>query len=204
MQPNIKPGRPTEADTLHIAQVALDLFERKGFDAVTMGEVARAASVSRRTLFRHFPSKADLVWTGTDELLGMLKSLAAPLEGGDLTLRSLVSEIFVPVLALLDDPETAALARRRLKLIAGAPALLTHPMLQEADALFAALIATDALSGGASPSLVARTLVAAAFESLKWWAAHGEGQSASEAMLGALRGIATAMEGWTAAATAAP
>ena len=204
MQPNIKPGRPTEADTLHIAQVALALFERKGFDAVTMGEVARAASVSRRTLFRHFPSKADLVWTGTDELLGMLKSLAAPLEGGDLTLRSLVSEIFVPVLALLDDPETAALARRRLKLIAGAPALLTHPMLQEADALFAALIATDALPGGASPSLVARTLVAAAFESLKWWAAHGEGQSALETMLGALRGVAVAMEGWTAAATASP
>lgn len=202
MQPNIKLGRPTEADILHIAQVALDLFERKGFDSVTMDDVANAASVSRRTLFRHFPSKADLVWTGTDELLGMLKSLAAPLEGGTLPLRSLVSEIFVPVLALLDDPDTAAFARRRLKLIAGAPALLTHPMLQEADALFASLLATDALPGGASAPLVARTLVAAAFASLQFWAEHGEGQSALETMLGALHGIATAMEGWTTATTA--
>ena len=65
----------------HIAQVALRLFEQKGFEAVTMEDVAKAASVSRRTLFRHFPSKADLVWAGTDEVLGVLKSVAvAPAE----------------------------------------------------------------------------------------------------------------------------
>lgn len=202
MQRPSKLGRPTEADTQHIAKVALRLFEQKGFEAVTMEEVAQAAAVSRRTLFRHFPSKADLVWTGTDELLGMLKSLAAPHEGRKLPLRSVVSELFVPVLALLDDTDTAEFARRRLRLIAGSPALLTHPMLQEVDALLAALLAAGSLPGRAPAPLVARTLVAAAFTALKWWAEHGEGYSALAATLGALQGIAIAMEG-TAAEEAA-
>ncbi|MDC0673727.1 TetR/AcrR family transcriptional regulator [Nannocystis radixulma] len=194
MQQPIKLGRPTEADTRHIAQVALRLFEQKGFEAVTMEDVARAASVSRRTLFRHFPSKADLVWTGTDELLGTLKSLAAPYAGRKLAVRSIVSELFVPVLAALDDPDTAEFARRRLKLIAGAPTLLTHPMLQETGALLTPLIDADALPNCASPPLVAHTLVAAAFAAMQWWAEHGEGQSARETMLGALQGIAIAVD----------
>jgi AcrR family transcriptional regulator len=194
MPPRSKPGRPTEANTRHIAQVALRLFEQKGFEAVTMEEVAKAASVSRRTLFRHFPSKADLVWAGTDEVLGVLKSLAAPLEGRKLMLRSVVSELFVPVLAMLDEPTQAELARRRLKLISGVPTLLNHPMLREVEALLASLIAANALPKSASAPLVARTLVAAAFTALQWWAEHGEGQRASETTLGALQAIASAME----------
>jgi AcrR family transcriptional regulator len=192
-QPQIKLGRPTEADRRHIAQVAVRLFEEKGFEAVTMEEVARAASVSRRTLFRHFPAKADLVWTGTDELLGVLGSLAAPHAGRKLGPRALVSELFVPVLALLDDAETAEFARRRLRLIAGAPTLLTHPMLREVDALLASLLAEEALPEGASAPLVAHTLVAAAFAALQWWAEHGEGRGALATMLGGLQGIAAAM-----------
>lgn len=193
MQQPIKLGRPTEADTRHIAQVALRLFEEKGFEAVTMEEVARAASVSRRTLFRHFPAKADLVWTGTDELLGVLKSLAAPHEGRKLAIAAIVSQLFVPVVAQLDDPETADFARRRLKLMAKAPTLLTHPMLQETAALLASLIDADALPGCTSAPLVAHTLVAASFAALQWWAEHGEGQSARETLLGALQAIATSV-----------
>lgn len=192
--PRPKPGRPTEADTRHIAQVALRLFEQNGFEAVTMEEVAKAASVSRRTLFRHFPSKADLVWAGTDEVLEMLKSLAAPLEGRKLMLRSIVSELFVPVLVMLDEPTMAELARRRLKLISATPTLLNHPMQQEVDALLASLIAANTLPKGVSAPLVARTLAAAAFAALQWWAEHGEGQRALETTIGALRGIALAME----------
>jgi AcrR family transcriptional regulator len=193
-QGGARTGRPTEADPRRIAQVALRLFEARGYEAVTMEEVARAASVSRRTLFRHFPAKADLVWTGTDDLLGLLGSLAAPHAGRGLALRAVVTELFVPVLARLDDPEAAAFARRRLRLIARAPTLLTHPSLEQASGLVASLIAGEARPDGAPAPLVARALVAAGFAALQWWAEHGEGQPAREAMLGALRGIAAAME----------
>lgn len=44
-----------------IAQEALRLFRAKGFDEVSVVEIAAAAEVSKATLFRYFPTKEDLV-----------------------------------------------------------------------------------------------------------------------------------------------
>lgn len=44
-----------------IRAVALDLVARKGYDAVTMDEVAAQAAASKRTLYRRWASKADMV-----------------------------------------------------------------------------------------------------------------------------------------------
>lgn len=40
---------------------ALALFEQRGFDQVTVEEVARAAGVSHMTFYRHFPTKESVV-----------------------------------------------------------------------------------------------------------------------------------------------
>jgi AcrR family transcriptional regulator len=45
-----------------IADAAVALFAERGFAETTMGDVADAAGVSRRTVYRHFPSKDDLVF----------------------------------------------------------------------------------------------------------------------------------------------
>lgn len=45
-----------------IAEAAVALFTDHGFDETTMDDVAAAAGVSRRTAYRHFPSKDDLVF----------------------------------------------------------------------------------------------------------------------------------------------
>ncbi|WP_103351278.1 TetR/AcrR family transcriptional regulator [Amycolatopsis sp. CA-128772] len=44
-----------------ISTAAIELFLERGFDAVGVAEVARAAEVSKRTLFAYFPTKEDLV-----------------------------------------------------------------------------------------------------------------------------------------------
>src|SRR3954453_6949153 len=41
---------------------ALDLFTLKGFEQVTVDDVAAQAGISRRTFFRSFATKADAVW----------------------------------------------------------------------------------------------------------------------------------------------
>src|SRR6478672_9202977 len=43
-----------------IAEIAARLFLERGFDAVTVAEVAREAGVSSVTVFNHFPRKEDL------------------------------------------------------------------------------------------------------------------------------------------------
>jgi AcrR family transcriptional regulator len=45
-----------------IARAAMKLFRKRGFDAVTVAEVAEAAGVSEKTVFNYFPAKEDLVW----------------------------------------------------------------------------------------------------------------------------------------------
>jgi len=54
-----------KAQTRHrITEAALRLFAERGFDAVTMTEIAAAAEVSRASLFGYFPSKESLVLDG--------------------------------------------------------------------------------------------------------------------------------------------
>ena len=50
-----------------IAQAAMQLFAQRGFDAVTVADVAQAADVSEKTVFNHFPSKEDLFFEGGAE-----------------------------------------------------------------------------------------------------------------------------------------
>lgn len=45
----------------HINEVATALFVRRGFDQVTIAEVAEAAEVSVNTVYNYFPTKEDLV-----------------------------------------------------------------------------------------------------------------------------------------------
>ncbi|MFL6076339.1 MAG: TetR/AcrR family transcriptional regulator [Mycobacteriales bacterium] len=51
----------------HIAGTALALFAERGFEGVTVAEVARHADVAPATVFNHFPTKEDLVYRGMED-----------------------------------------------------------------------------------------------------------------------------------------
>lgn len=50
-----------------IARVALDLFDRQGFQETTIPQIAEAADVSPRTVSAYFPHKEDLAFPDADE-----------------------------------------------------------------------------------------------------------------------------------------
>ena len=63
-----------------IAETARGLFSERGFEQVTVAEIARAANVSTQTVFNYFPTKEDLVYwrleSFEDELLTTLRERA--------------------------------------------------------------------------------------------------------------------------------
>jgi AcrR family transcriptional regulator len=59
-QPNLRERRRSETRRL-IQAHAVRLFTDRGYDAVTVTDVAEAAGVSAMTVYRHFPTKEDLV-----------------------------------------------------------------------------------------------------------------------------------------------
>lgn len=195
-----KRGRPTEVDAAKVAHKALGMFERRGLERVTMDEIAERCGVSRRTLFRWFPSKADLVWFGLDAALAGGRARIAALGPGRVSLAELVEVLFVPDLLALDgaapDPSTApnafaSTARRRLLLVARSPELLSHPALTAMQSELSAVIA-DRVESAAPPSLVANSLVAVAVSAVLWWAHHGQDRSAAAVLRDALASVASA------------
>jgi AcrR family transcriptional regulator len=65
-----------------IAAAAMALFAARGFDAVTVAEIARAADVSEKTVFNYFPAKDDLVTLWGVERMDALMSAVRALPPG--------------------------------------------------------------------------------------------------------------------------
>ena len=53
-------------------RVAIDLFNRQGYDATSMGDLARELGLTKSAIYHHVPSKEHLLELALDEALGEL------------------------------------------------------------------------------------------------------------------------------------
>ena len=64
-------GRPGH-DQRDVVRVAVDLFNRQGYDATSVGDVARALGLTKSAIYHHVPSKEHLLQSAIDEALDAL------------------------------------------------------------------------------------------------------------------------------------
>src|SRR6185312_12153413 len=116
-----------------IAEVAARLFLERGFDAVTVTEIAREAGVSSVTVFNHFPRKEDLFLDRSVDAADVLRSAVRDRAPGVDVLSSLRDA----TLRLIDARHPLSGANDRsvpfFRTVAGSPALVARAREIAAD-----------------------------------------------------------------------
>jgi len=163
-------GRPPSTTHAEIEAVALDLFERQGFEETSVSEIAAAIGVERRTIFRYFPSKNDMVWGDFDWVIERLRHHLEESDPGtplpDALRRAAVLSNHYP------EAQLPAL-RLRMTLITTVPALQAHSMLRYAA--WRRAIAEWAAGrrgedpGELAPELIAQAALAASMAAFNRW-----------------------------------
>jgi AcrR family transcriptional regulator len=72
-----------------ISTAAMELFAARGFDEVTIAQVADAAGVSKMTVTNHFPRKEDLVFDRAEVIITSLADAAASRPAGESLLAAI-------------------------------------------------------------------------------------------------------------------
>jgi AcrR family transcriptional regulator len=133
-----------------IAETARRLFSERGFERVSVAEIARVADVSEKTVFNYFPTKEDLVYwrleSFEDELLETIRSRAA----GDSVLDAFGRFVREPRGMLGQyDPETRERLAALTRMIVASPSLLAREaqIFAGYTASLAALIADETGAG---------------------------------------------------------
>lgn len=134
-----------------IAETARRLFAERGFDQVTVAEIAHAADVSQQTVFNYFPTKEDLVFwrlgAFEDDLLAAVRDRSPGESALAAFQRFLLSRQGV---LRSPEPEVREQLAALMRTIDESPALLAREQqiyARYTDAL-ATLLAEEASPGG--------------------------------------------------------
>ena len=153
--------------------MAFALFAERGFEETTVEDIAAAAGISRRTFFRYFASKNDVVWGEFDVgLRHFAESLAAAAPD-----QPWMDALRVAVVGFNSlDPVLVPLHRDRMELILHVPALQAYATLMYArwrDVVTRFVAGrTGAEPDDLHPRLVGHTALAAAVAAYEQWLAE--------------------------------
>jgi AcrR family transcriptional regulator len=154
--------RKKEQTRRAISEAAHRLFARRGFDAVTVADVAREADVSEGTVFNYFPTKEDLFYGQMETFEAELVAAVRDRGPGQSALAAF-RDFVVERGRGLSAPERADVIEQAARLIDASPALQARErelVAQSTDEL-AAVLAEEvgAPAGDVEPKAVATALM---------------------------------------------
>ena len=132
--------KPDAAGRLMAAAIAL--YDEQGYEATTVAEIAARAGLTKRTFFRHFADKREVLFIGSLELIRRWQEAvtAAPASATPL---AAVTAGFEPVAEMFADRHSSSRVRARI--------VRANPEVQERE-----LIKLQALAQALAEALCAR------------------------------------------------
>lgn len=177
----------TDETRERLQEEAIRLFSERGFDNVTVEEVARAAGVSHMTFFRHYPTKESVVLDDPyDPVLGALVAEQNP----SLPALEKVRRALLSAWEEVEEPGDE-MTRARIELAAshrGLRARVWENNQRTMDAVVAALVenGSPGLEARVAAGAVLGALTAALFD----WAEDEESGTLGNRIRGAMESLA--------------
>jgi len=175
-EPGTAIGRRKITTRAELERVAFDLFDRQGFEQTTIDDIASAGGIGRRTFFRYFPSKNDVVWGDFDAELERMRRRLDALPAGT-PLMDAIRDAIVDFNRIA--PEQVTAHRRRMEYILRVPALQAHSTLRYAAwrQVIADFVArrTGRPPGGLLPQAIAHAMLGVAIAAYEQWLASDDG-----------------------------
>lgn len=158
-----------------LAVAALDLFAAQGFEATTVDHISEAAGVGRRTFFRYFRSKEDVVFPDHEERLARVVELLDAAELSEPPLITVSRTAGVVLEGYLAEPD---ISLKRFQLTRQVSSLRDKEItsIDRYQRVFARYLQrrfTDEASGALRASVAAAAVVAAHNHVLREWLKSG-------------------------------
>jgi AcrR family transcriptional regulator len=145
-----------------IVDAAAELFAERGFDAVSVMEIAKSAGVVEKTVFNHFPVKEGLVFDADPPMRAALLDAVRRRPSGE-SVAAAAGSFVVSAVSMLGSPEAADGVARMARIIRGSRTLQVREreILVELTDSLAGLVGeeTGARPGEVEPRLAAHAVL---------------------------------------------
>jgi len=189
--------RKKEQKRSRLKEAALELFAERGFDDVTVDEIAERAEVSKSTLFRYFENKEDLILADTRAHSDAFLTAFTARPVDEPVLASLRASVHSLVSNVQAD---RARYQRRIRIVSGSAALSSRSMERQiewevglAQAILPRFSGRD--DAEARASVIAAATLAVIRIATRRWVAADDSSSLEDHLLPALDVLADELKG---------